>query len=391
MILPVHSAESSMLKSIGKYVPSLTEVGYLANLANLYVQVSQYVRSTNHLIRSVKSAKKQYSQVKSEINKLMGQLENLKHIDPYNMNTWASTLRHANHIVSGQTRNIINAFNLMEYYAVDQTMIYGDRLGVIAEYDIRNRHNRLIVSEYFAFSSWRQNLEELQLASTGYGSNYLMLKRSQIAEYQKLCEVDPDNCEVYGEAIKKAEEDMERVENIIRSAAVETNSMDLVIQEIHSLVGENLTQIQVMSQQVIQMEKSANNLVAAYYKLKGGELNTVSTENDMPIAEFSMALDEYNSTDPDNVAPPGTPEIISKIVKYPGKKEASEHDILNLQNAAQYLALKQESLLRDIESLKANTAVFLVLLEGKRQQLSESSAFMMAHGSKRLEYFYERW
>jgi hypothetical protein len=66
-------------------------------------------------------------------------------------------------------------------------------------------------------------------------------------------------------------------------------------------------------------------------------------------------------------------------------KQVGNEDVQNMQNGIGLLLFKQESLLRDVEIMKANTMAFILSLESYRQNSLEQDAFILAHAGKKIE------
>ena len=56
-----------------------------------------------------------------------------------------------------------------------------------------------------------------------------------------------------------------------------------------------------------------------------------------------------------------------------------------MANAIDFLLLRQEALMRDIEILKCNTMAFILAIEAYKQNAIEQDVFIMAHGGKLIE------
>ena len=147
-------------------------------------------------------------------------------------------------------------------------------------------------------------------------------------------------------------------------------------------LGTNLTEIQLAAQKIKEMEDKAMSLVDSYEKLKAGNIST----NAKPIitqANVNIDLNKYSSTSPDSVPVPPTPENTKP--KSVQMKQVGNEDVQNMQNGIGLLLLKQESLLRDVEIMKANTMAFILSLEAYKQNNLEQDVFVLAHGGKKIQ------
>jgi hypothetical protein len=189
---------------------------------------------------------------------------------------------------------------------------------------------------------------------------------------------------------KKAEEELEiaslqdeiqKIDAAFQSD-IHTTKLDTILDESSDMITTNLTEIQLAAQKIKEMEDKAMSLVDSYEKLKAGNIST----NAKPIitqANVNIDLNKYSSTSPDSVPVPPAPE--NTTPKSVQMKQVGNEDVQNMQNGIGLLLFKQESLLRDVEIMKANTMAFILSLESYRQNNLEQDAFVLAHAGKKIE------
>lgn len=136
--------ESKILSKVGQYMPNLTEIGFVTNVINLYVQMSQYVRSTNTMVRNIENAKQQWEYTGQQLEQLYANVEAMKSFNVYDMDTWSATLENANNLILLDVQDLRQSFNMMEFYTLDAAVTYSQSLSSASEYDYRTRANRKV-------------------------------------------------------------------------------------------------------------------------------------------------------------------------------------------------------------------------------------------------------
>ena len=364
--------ESNILKSASKYLPNLTETGYLINVVNLYVQMSQFVRSTNRMVENISQAKRQWQQTADLMEDLYTDLEALKNIDPYDMDSWSATLQRANNIIRYDIRDVRHSFAMLEFYTLDNTEEYIRSLGKAAQYDYRNRQNRQTVQKYFETPAYETALSEFVALNNHYAEGTLTILRAQLAD-----ETDSRRRADLLERIHLLEEQ-------VRNPDLAKGKLDSVLELSSDLITVNLTEIQVTNDRIGKMEEMAGKLREGFERLKSGSVNT-RKKSTVPAANtFVFDISQYDAQNPDNVAAPSAPQSAAPP-KPTRKKTVAEQDVIALQNGIAFLALKQESLSRDIAILKANTMNYITALEALKQQQRERDVFTTAHGAKVMQ------
>lgn len=376
------AGESKLLAKLGAVLPTFTEVGFLTNVVNVYKQVSSFVRATNKVFRSVQDAKQEWDYIRGQIDDMFARVENLAEIDPYDMDTWASTINQAQMIIHNDVRDIVHSFNMLEFYTLDAGLDYMQRLEEIKDYDVRNQQNRRVVNDYYLTRQYIEELERFRSALSSYQGNTVTVLR---AEYSALAqelgaEENPaKRAELIGR-MSSLEKEIKGLEDAIASSYACRTKLDSLLDMAADVMAVNLTEIQSATQRVMRTEESLANLMEAYHKLENGQVHTLRKEDYEAAMNVLVDMSDYDATDPDKVPPPETPEEVE-----PGttrKKTVSTQDIVNLQNAINFLMLKQETLYRDIEIMKCNSMAFVLALEAYKQNAPEVTAFAVAHRNK---------
>ena len=71
IIFGTYGAQSKILGAIGKFMPSVTELGFVGNAINIYFQAGQLVRSTAKLVESFMMVKQSLTTMKIELKQYM--------------------------------------------------------------------------------------------------------------------------------------------------------------------------------------------------------------------------------------------------------------------------------------------------------------------------------
>ncbi len=384
MFSSTFAADSKILSKAGKYLPNLTEVGYITNIVNLWYQLGQFVRSTNRIVQNIENAKQQWEYTGELLDKLYTDVTALKNIDIYDMDSWSQTLDAANNLVLYNVRDLRNSFNMTEFYTVDATENYIKDLSDAASYDIRNKANRQTVNKYFLSDEYQSNLQIFRLTQSGYHRNTLQILRARLQEEKAANALltDPAQIVMSNNRIKGLNSSITQLEGIILDAPG-VNKLDSVLEISSQMISSNLTEIQYSIQRIKALEKAAALLRESFARIKTGEID-VQAKNDLKnVTSVAFDVSKFSAKDADNVPVPAAPENIT--AKNTRKKEVSDQDIAALQNEIEFIILVQESLYRDINIMKANTMSFIVALESFKQDKKEQNAFFAAHNSKMMQ------
>lgn len=377
--------ESKILSKIGQYMPNLTEIGFVTNVINLYVQMSQYVRSTNTMVRNIENAKQQWDYTGQQLEQLYANVEALKNFNVYDMDTWSQTLENANNLILVDVNDLRQSFNMMEFYTLDAAVTYSQSLSTASEYDFRTKANRQVVSKYFMGNEYQSSLEQFQLLNAGYRSNTLELLRSRLQEERSSLALarTPLDKAVINARISRLSAAISMVEIGSSGSPKATAKIDSILSLASDLISVNLTEIQYSVQRLKSIENATAQLRDSYQRLVNGEVDVKVKDKTKPVTSVLFDINKYSATDPDNVPVPATPQnVVPKLTR---KKQVSEQDILALENQIDFLALIQDAINRDVTTMKSNTMAFVVALEAFKQDKQEQQAFIAAHSAKMME------
>jgi hypothetical protein len=376
-------AGSKILSYLGKFMPNFTEVAFVTNIVNVYLQVSAFVRETNKLLKSVKETQQEWNHLTSQLNDLYGTIKSLRDVNLYDMDSWAQTLDRAEIVLRYDIKDVMQTFNMVEYYSLDAAQTYVQHIDNLSDYSKATEEKKQVVKKYFLS-------EEYQTALSRFGntmSAYMKSTKEMLEQMLdneaiiQMNETDPDKKAASGLRIKSLQMAIQTIDSD-NQTDIHTTKLDTILEESSDMIATNLTEIQLAAQKIKDMEDKAMSLVDSYEKLKGGNIST----NAKPVitkANVNIDLNKYDATDPDKVPVPPSPEKADP--KSVQKKQVGNEDIQNMQNGISLLLFKQEALMRDLEIMKANTMAFILSLESYKQNNLEQDAYVMAHAGKKME------
>jgi hypothetical protein len=377
------SAESKILSYLGKFMPNFTEIAFVTNIVNVYLQVSAFVRETNNLLKSVKQTQQEWNQLTSQMNSLYGTIKSLRNVNLYDMDSWAQTLDRAEIVLRYDIKDVMQTFNMLEYYSLDATQAYIQHIDNLSDYAQAEEQKRVVVKKYFLSTEYQTALATFGNTMATYMKSTKELLEQELNNETVILanETDPKKKAEEELEIASLQDEIQKIDAAFQSD-IHTTKLDTILDESSDMITTNLTEIQLAAQKIKEMEDKAMSLVDSYEKLKAGNIST----NAKPIitqANVNIDLNKYSSTSPDSVPVPPAPE--NTTPKSVQMKQVGNEDVQNMQNGIGLLLFKQESLLRDVEIMKANTMAFILSLESYRQNNLEQDAFVLAHAGKKIE------
>jgi uncharacterized membrane protein len=377
------SAESKILSYLGKFMPNFTEIAFVTNIVNVYLQVSAFVRETNNLLKSVKQTQQEWNQLTSQMNSLYGTIKSLRNVNLYDMDSWAQTLDRAEIVLRYDIKDVMQTFNMLEYYSLDATQAYVQHIDNLNDYAQAEEQKRVVVKKYFLSTEYQTALATFGNTMATYMKSTKELLEQELNNETVILanETDPKKKAEEELEIASLQDEIQKIDAAFQSD-IHTTKLDTILDESSDMITTNLTEIQLAAQKIKEMEDKAMSLVDSYEKLKAGNIST----NAKPIitqANVNIDLNKYSSTSPDSVPVPPAPE--NTTPKSVQMKQVGNEDVQNMQNGIGLLLFKQESLLRDVEIMKANTMAFILSLESYRQNNLEQDAFVLAHAGKKIE------
>jgi hypothetical protein len=368
-------------------LPTFTEYAWMVDFVNVLGQTATFVRTTNQLLKSYQKA---YYEQKALIRKCQDTWDKCNKIftsiDPYDMDTWADALYRADNIVNWDCEEILYSLRIIDVNTFGACSTYITNFGKKYKYEEELLKNEKTVSTVYMSTAY----DSLQLS---YCNMYESYRNSTISNLRSslISETtiynDPKSSDQEKERAKdRIAQLRKQIEDIEKSSSTSIsyqNHMDTVIQLTSNLISYNMTEMQIIEDQVLEFERSASSLISQYNDLV--ENNVSATEsNRIPDPDESVEFKDSTifGMDANRVPAPTRPDQIPAS-KVKGKN-TSNHDILNLQNAIAFTSLRQEALLRDLNILKAKTMAMVTAQEAYARELKEQRSMHIAHQAEMI-------
>lgn len=381
----VSATESKIMSFLGNFVPSLTEVGVLTNCVNVYDKVSNFVRTTNKLVHSVQKAKSDWDRIKNNIEQIYEDVKYLKQINPYDMDTWQAGLTNFSFSLKLHKSQAVNAFEMLEAHTLGASVNYINRINTITDFKKEFENKKSTIKSLYNHPSYEIELSSAASSIRNFRNNTIGYLRSLQSADHLIIETSADPTQR-----KEAQAHFEELDREIKSleAAVsearQFEKPDSIIDQTANLIAINLTEIKVAAQRIEEMTKASENFVSAYYRILGQNVNSLKTSSSVTLPQIPIDPANFDAGNPDKVAVPVTPSMPPAAAEIT-KKSISNHDIVSLYNGASFIALKQESLKRDLIAMKVNTMAFIVTMEAYRRNNIEVSSIAFAHSCRMME------
>jgi hypothetical protein len=382
--LSIEARESKILGYIGNFIPTLTEVGFVVNCVNVYEKVSQFVRVTNRLISCVRNAKSDWERTTSNIKKLYEDIQYLKGINPYDMDTWQAGVDNFNFSMNYHKYMAVEAFNCLEQNTIFASAEYIKSIATIDDYVKARNAKRKAVDAMFKHPNYEAEIDNAVTMMAEYKKKTIEQLRALqsadmlIIQNSASTKEEKDNATAHYTLVGQQISELETS----ASSSRQLGKTDSIINESGNLIAINLTEIQCCQDRLQEMEKSSGDLVAAFYRITGKQLNSQETGNGTQLPDIPIDPTDFDVTNPDEVGAPLKPMVTPDAGAADSRRETSNHDIINLQNAAAYLNLKQEALKRDIIAMKVNTMAYIVSMEATQRNRIQQQVILLGQQNR---------
>ena len=375
---------SGGMQLVEKYTPNVMEYAIVANTVNVLYQIGQLARTTLQLVRSYQQSYAELVRLKDEIEKTWENITTLfDNFDPYNMDTWAFTLRRAQGIIRYNCGDILRAFNNAEF--VVPTVNYVLAVDSMFFYDYRARKNREVIDKYYKSRNLDSLANQFARVVAQYNNATMQSTERRIIELRQSL-ANPYLEQGERDELQAELDLLEDDVDILSRRSFEMFAVsheDSLIVFTTDLVTYNLTEMQIIQNAIEDLEEAADELVEQYYSLKSGlvsnhhrrdreQQRTYTKEmewpsDDIPIYESENLPLRENS----NRAQRPTEPLDRFSGSFGKKKKINYHDLTHLQNAIDFVTLKQEMVLRDIAVLKAKSMAMIAAGEAYDRQKTE--------------------
>lgn len=389
--------KSKLLKMISNHLPSYVEFGWMCNIVNTYVQVSQFVRTTNAMVRDFKEARDQIEQTSGMVKELYGNLTNLSNVDCYDMNTWSNYLDNVSISLTWDVQEILLVFDEIDRKTVGNALRYPDQISDILSYDVRYAKNSEVIDKYYVGDKFTEIQERFDQTLIRYSENTIeMLESLRANEVQSLI--------VWQETRASTEDEKKRKENKLQEIQDRINQIDKEINELRqgntsytlrsktdtllelskNLIATNMTEIQMLSERAKEYDKIIRGIQNDFDDMKSGNVNTSPLKTAQTIFDDISFKSDHVGEGADKAPVPSAPSPISNITSI-NKKNISNKDILHFRNQIDFVLLKQEAMLRDVEMIKANTLSFIIAFEALRKHKCFDDVVIQSHNFRFLQ------
>lgn len=148
-------ATSKLSKGLSDYLPNFAEMNILITMGNVYMQASGFVRAVNGAVSSMYDAVDKLNDAKLNAENLWGDIQRLKELNIYDMDSWANTIDHVQYnVINGDLRNINGALT-----GVGTSLLDGTLGGVVQaqnalSYDAREANLKHAFTAYYYNANW---------------------------------------------------------------------------------------------------------------------------------------------------------------------------------------------------------------------------------------------
>jgi hypothetical protein len=367
-------AESKIMQKIQQFLPTPTEIGFLTGIVNCYVQISQFVRTTNQLVENVQNAKQQWDRLTDQLTYMYETVQALKNVDPYDMDSWQKCVQRSDLLITADLQDAARLFTSVESYLADSTIVALENLETPQMYEQFCKRNELNIDKVYltdeykeALSIYSERVEDIRASLLMVDADMTSLLANRTYE-----ELSPQEKETYlsYRILKTTLEEKMNDPSIV--GGVVKSKIDTIIDESRSLMTVNLTEIALAESRIEKMDEVASELISAYDNIIQGNVSTHRNDN-VKNTEDVVTFDSAYGTHPNQVDVPTAPENVEADLT--NKKTTNMQDAIALQNQIKYTLYKQECLYRDILVMKVNVMAFVVAIETLEHYKKELQSF----------------
>jgi hypothetical protein len=373
---------SSMLKSVSKYLPSLTEIGFVTGAINTYIQTATLVRAVNKEIALAKSMSKRLDDLKTETEQMVGAFGSLSHIDPYNMDSWAAWLDRAQGLATEETSDFIDILFNSVLKTLDDRMTVGFYAEIKKglSYDVSQGQVAQVLRAYYMNRAYEDNRDKVRTASINSRKLMLLLARKELADVQGSMKenIPPAIRKLLEARAAMLEKQIAQAETAILDPAVGGTAVDRQIAFLMDVAANLAQDISNTGERLERHQKDFADLNREWELAAKDKLPKSKNRSARPAA-FPISRTLYDARDPDKVPSP------SNDVDKPGKQNTSEtalqtslSDLLYLQNKVELkkMEMSEDAFHMDLQITQAKALLLAVSayeLENARNRRMEVS------------------
>lgn len=190
---------SKLAKGLSDYLPNFAEMNLVITISNTYMQASGFVRAINGAVSSMNNAVDALKFSKQTAEQLWGDVQKLKDLNIYDMDSWANTIDHVQYnIISGDMRDLNSL--LLGPEGVGWSLLDGTLGGVVnaqnaLTYDARDANLKKAFNAYYYNQDWADYLAQDGVKSQTQVIKDKMAERDAIS--QEKASMDEFVCPSY--------------------------------------------------------------------------------------------------------------------------------------------------------------------------------------------------
>lgn len=391
---PAVTPQSAALKKLGNYLPSLTEVGYVTGAINCYLQAASLVRTVNREIALAKSLNERFDALQNQAQDMYAQFEDLKHINPYDMDSWAGWLDRADNLAGYEMSQFTFILGDQILTTIDDKMTRGfiREINRSRSYEVKDGNFQDVLNRYFMRTTY---VDYRRSAAQG-NANHLRMTVTTIN--QQLAAMRSMSMGVTGPArnqilqmIHQLELLLESYEAQLRSPHVfDETAQDKQIAFLADMAQSLAHDFEMLQTMLATHLGNIKGLNVAWRETLDGKLSKTKRLDDVTAA-IDITRPNYDPSDADKApSPTNDPDKPTATNVSHSASPTSMADILFLQNKIDFerLALAQTGLMMDLLATNAK-ASFIAAESGKRISALNARA-STTFGAENLSHILKR-
>jgi hypothetical protein len=393
LLFPIaaHAQNSSLLKSASKYMPTLSEVGFVTGAINCYVQTASLVRAVNKEIAYAKSMAGRLDQLKDKTEEMYDDFKALGNVNPYNMDSWASWLDRADGLVSEETDDFVDILFHSVLTTLDTRMITGfyDQVQKGLSYDTRQGDIAGVLRSYYMGRDYENNMEKVHAIAVNAIRVSMMIKQVQLLQIQqKLSLPGPVNPALVAKE-KALKADIAKLEGEIANPSVGGSTEDRQISFLMEQAQGLGSEFSILSEQLSAHQKDLRALndewvMAAKNKLPKDKSTSVQNT----ATPITRGVYDPNDADKAPVPTMDADKPSKSNVSHTGSP-TSLADLAQLQNKIEFKRLEMAEAALQMELMTANARASLLAIDASQKEAQRNARTNTTFGSENLAHAME--
>jgi hypothetical protein len=368
---PAVTPKSAGLKKLANYLPSLTEVGYVTGAINCYLQAAALVRTVNREIALAKSLNDRLDALQNQASDMYSQFEDLKNINPYDMDSWAGWLQRADNLAGYEMSQFTFILGDQILTTIDDKMTRGFAREIqrARSYEVRDGNFQDVLNRYFMRTTYVDYRRTAAQGNVNHIRMSLTAVNQQLRAMRQMAPVltGPLQDQVL-DMIKQLEVLAEAYEAQLRVPHVfDETAIDRQIAFVSDMAQSLAHDFDMLQEMLAKHMDNIKGLNVAWRETLEGRLAKDKRADDL-TAPLRASRPEYDDADADKAPfPVNDPDKpTSANVSHTGSP-TSMADILFLQNKIDFerLAIARTALLMDLLATNAKST-FVASESGKR-------------------------